>query len=242
MEEYAGEMAMEHVSENKPIRRARLLRIVLVRYVAVAILLAALLFVSAGSLSYWNAWLYMGALLIPMMFALVYLIVRDPVLLDKRMRIREKEEKQKKYVKVSLVFFVLSFCIPGLDYRFGWSSVPVWLVALATVLVLIGYVMFMVVMVQNTYASRIIEIQENQKLIDTGLYSFVRHPMYLAASILYIASPLVLGSFYGIVPMLFLPFLLAYRIRNEEEVLKVGLIGYKEYIRRVKFRMIPYLW
>lgn len=233
---------MEHVSENKPIRRARLLRIVLVRYVAVAILLAALLFVSAGSLSYWNAWLYMGALLIPMMFALVYLIVRDPVLLDKRMRIREKEEKQKKYVKVSLVFFVLSFCIPGLDYRFGWSSVPVWLVALATVLVLIGYVMFMVVMVQNTYASRIIEIQENQKLIDTGLYSFVRHPMYLAASILYIASPLVLGSFYGIVPMLFLPFLLAYRIRNEEEVLKVGLIGYKEYIRRVKFRMIPYLW
>ena len=235
-------MAMEHVSENKPIRRARLLRITLVRYVAVAILLAALLFVSAGSLSYWNAWLYMGALLFPMMFALVYLIARDPALLDKRMRIREKEEKQKKYVKVSLVFFVLSFCIPGLDYRFGWSSVPVWLVALATVLMLGGYVMFMVVMVQNTYASRIIEIQENQKLIDTGLYSIVRHPMYLAACILYIASPLVLGSFYGMVPMLFLPFLLAYRIRNEEEVLKAGLLGYEEYIRRVKFRMIPYLW
>ncbi len=233
---------MEHANGSKPIHRGRLLRVVLVRYVAAALVLAGVLFVSAGSLSYWNAWLYMSSLLIPMLFALTYLIARDPELLEKRMRIREKEAKQKSYVKLSLVLFVVSFCIPGLDYRFGWSSVPVWLVALATVLVLTGYAMFMVVMAQNTYASRIIELQENQKLIDTGLYSLVRHPMYLAASILYMASPLVLGSYYGTIPMLFLPFLLAYRIRNEEEILKTGLKGYDDYIHRVKYRLIPYFW
>lgn len=233
---------MEQTYENRPIRRARLLRIVVVRYLAVVVLLAALLFASAGDLSYWNAWLYMGALLIPMLFALAYLIMKDPELLEKRMRLREREEKQKKYVRISLVFFIVSFCVPGLDYRFGWSSVPVWLIVLATLLVLIGYMMFMIVMVQNSYASRIIEIQENQKLIDTGLYAVVRHPMYLAASILYIASPVVLGSFYGIIPMLFLPFLLAYRIRNEEEVLKEGLDGYREYMDRVRYRMIPCVW
>ncbi|MCL4539793.1 MAG: isoprenylcysteine carboxylmethyltransferase family protein, partial [Bacteroidetes bacterium] len=143
---------------------------------------------------------------------------------------------------ISIVFFIISFLIPGLDYRYQWSAVPLWLVILSTLLMVFGYVMFIAAMIQNSYASRVIEIQENQRVIDTGLYSIVRHPMYLAASILYLFSPIVLGSFYGVIPMLLLPFVLAYRIRNEEDVLVNGLEGYKEYMQKVKYRLIPHVW
>ncbi len=233
---------MEESKPGPPLSRGRLTAMAATMFFIGAVLVAAVLFVSAGSLRYWNAWLYLAALLIPMLFALSYLLIKDPLLLEKRMRLREKEKRQKRYAVISPVFFVIAFAVPGLDYRYDWSDVPNWLVAVSTVLMVSGYAMFMMAMRQNSYASRVIEIQEDQRLIDTGLYSFVRHPMYLAAIILYLFSPLVLGSFYGLIPMALLPVILAYRIKNEEEVLLRGLKGYEEYMRRVKFRLLPHVW
>lgn len=222
--------------------RNKLLRKALLRFLPAIAFLGVLVFVPAGTLKFINGWLFMAGLLIPMMFTLIYLIVKDPELLEKRMRMKEKETAQKQYLKLSIILVVVAYTIPGLDFRYHWSQVPGWLVVVALAFMILGYVLFLAVMVQNRYASRVIEIQDNQKLIDTGLYRFVRHPMYLAATILYVASVLVLGSFYALIPMLFLPLLLAYRIRNEEKVLKNGLPGYKEYTARVKYRLIPFVW
>jgi protein-S-isoprenylcysteine O-methyltransferase Ste14 len=173
---------------------------------------------------------------------LVYLYTHDPSLLEKRINTSEKEKEQKSYVKLSLVWFIISFVLPGLDFRYGWSSVPLWLVLMSVVVMQFGYTLFILVMKQNSYASRVIEIQEKQKLIDTGLYAIVRHPLYLTASIIYISSPLILGSFYALIPIAFLPLMLAYRIINEEKILIDGLEGYKEYMKKVKYRLIPFVW
>jgi protein-S-isoprenylcysteine O-methyltransferase Ste14 len=213
-----------------------------VRFLLGFVFISLLIFLSAGTIRFLNGWLFIGGLLLPMIFALTYLIIKDPELLEKRINLREREEEQKKYVKLSILIYVIAYIIPGLDYRFGWSEVPLWLVLVSLVIMLTGYAMFMIVMLQNRYASRVIEIQKEQKLIDTGLYSFVRHPMYLAATILYLASSLVLGSYYSLIPMAILPFLLGYRIVNEEKVLLKGLPGYDKYMEKVKYRMIPYIW
>ena len=220
----------------------RLLALALSRYVMAVLCVGAMLFLPAGTLKYWNGWLYMGVLFGSMIFVLAYLILNDPGLLEKRMNMKEREKPQKWYLALSLIVFFLVFTIPGLDYRFHWSDVPLSVVLIATGLVLAGYFMFFMVMKQNSYASRVVEIQEEQKLIETGLYSVVRHPMYLAATILFLFSPLVLGSYYAGIPALFIPFLLAYRLKNEEKVLLGGLKGYDEYVKRVKYRLIPYIW
>lgn len=213
-----------------------------IRLVVLVIVLGALLFGTAGSFHYWNGWLFIVALFVPMMVVFVYLYKHDRALLEKRMNIRETQKEQKSYVKTSLLWFFISFAVPGLDYRFSWSQVPLWLVIASTFVMLCGYILFVATMIQNRYASRVIEIQENQKVIDTGLYSIVRHPMYMSATIMFTACPLVLASYYALIPILFLPPLLAYRIRHEEEVLLTGLAGYAEYTERVKFRMIPFIW
>ncbi len=215
---------------------------VLIRFFLVFIFIGILIFLPAGTLKFFNGWLFVAGLLIPMTFTLIYLLIKDPELLEKRIKIKEKENAQKKYIKLSILLFVIAYIIPGLDFRFKWSSVPMWLVMVSLLTMICGYIGFIIVMLQNRYASRIIEIQNEQKLIDTGLYSFVRHPMYLSAIILYVASALVLGSYYTLIPMLLLPFLLAYRIKNEEKVLIKGLPGYEEYTKRVKYRMIPFIW
>lgn len=215
---------------------------VLIRFFFVYIFIGILIFVPAGTLKYFNGWLFIAGLLVPMTFTLIYLLIRDPELLEKRIKIKETENAQKKYIKLSILLFVIAYIIPGLDFRFKWSGVPMWLVMFSLLIMICGYIGFMIVMLQNRYASRVIEIQNEQKLIDTGLYSFVRHPMYLSATILYIASSIVLGSYYALIPMLLLPFLLAYRIKNEEKVLLKGLPGYDEYMKRVKYRMIPFIW
>ena len=212
------------------------------RFAMSFILLLVLIFLPAGTFRYFNGWLFMAGLLIPMIFALTWLIAKDPELLEKRVNLKEKEEEQKRYVKLSLLLFIIAYVIPGLDFRFGWSHVPLWLVIFSLVMMVSGYVMFMVVMMQNRYASRVIEIQQEQKVIDTGLYSVVRHPMYLAATVLYLFSALVLGSYYALIPMVVLPFLLAYRILNEEKVLINGLPGYDQYMKKVKYRLIPFVW
>ncbi len=227
---------------STPLSSTELLRAVSVRLTLGALVIGALLFVPAGSLRYWNGWLFLAALFVPMMIALVYLYRKDRSLLGKRLTMREKQKEQKIYVKLSLVWFVVSFLVPGFDYRFGWSDVPLWLIVASVTVMIFGYVLFMVVMVQNSFASRVIEIQQNQRVIDTGLYSVVRHPMYMAAVIMYTACPLVLGSYYALIPTLLLPALLVYRIRNEEAVLRAGLAGYTEYTERVRYRLIPFVW
>jgi protein-S-isoprenylcysteine O-methyltransferase Ste14 len=201
-----------------------------------------IIFLPAGSFKFWNGWLFVGALFIPMFFVIIYLIVNDPDLLIKRLKTKEKEKTQKAYLMLSIIVFLVTFIIPGLDFRFKWSHVPVTVVLISTLLMISGYLIFFNVMRQNTYASRVIEIQDEQKLIETGLYSVVRHPMYLGALILYGFAPLVLGSFFALIPMVFIPFLLIIRIKNEEEVLKNGLKGYNEYMKKVRYRLLPFVW
>jgi protein-S-isoprenylcysteine O-methyltransferase Ste14 len=232
---------MEYSTNIRSLRKQIFIKAI-IRFFLGFVFISLLIFLPAGTISFLNGWLFIAGLLLPMIFALTYLIMKDPELLEKRINLKEKEEEQKKYVKLSILIYVFAYIIPGLDYRFGWSYVPLWLVLVSLVLMLTGYAMFIIVMIQNRYASRVIEIQKEQKLIDTGLYSVVRHPMYLAATILYLASSLVLGSYYTLIPMAFLPFLLGYRIINEEKVLLKGLPGYDKYKERIKYRMIPYIW
>ena len=206
------------------------------------VLVGLLIFIPAGSLKFWNGWLFIGALFIPMLGVMIYLLIRDPDLLAKRMKTKEKEKTQKRYLFFSIIVSLIIFIVPGLDFRYGWSDVPLPVVLISTLIMVAGYLMFFTVMRQNTFASRVIEIQDEQKLIDTGLYSLVRHPMYSGAIVLFGFSPLVLGSFYALIPVIFIPLLLVIRIKNEEKVLLEGLKGYDEYMKKVKYRIIPLIW
>jgi len=232
---------MEYPTDNRTLRNRIFIKAIL-RFFAGFVFISLLIFLPAGTIHFPNGWLFITGLLLPMIFTLTLLAGKDPELLEKRINLKEREAEQKKYVKLSILIFVIAYIIPGFDYRFGWSDVPLWLVLASLALMLAGYAMFIIVMIQNRYASRVIEIQKEQKLIDTGLYSVVRHPMYLAATILYLSSSLVLGSYYALIPMAILPFLLGYRIINEEKVLQKGLPGYDKYMGRIKYRMIPYIW
>jgi len=214
----------------------------IIKYISALLFVGLLLFVPAGSFKFWNAWVFMGALFIPMIFVMVYLIIKDPELMQKRMKVQEKEKTQKIYVVLSIIVFIITYAIPGLDFKYHWSNVPLWLVMVATVIMIVGYFMFFLVMKQNSYASRVIEIQKGQKLIDTGLYSVVRHPMYFSALILFCFSTLVLGSYYALIPMMLIPLLLVIRILNEEKVLKNNLMGYEAYMKKIKYRLIPLIW
>ena len=226
--------------KNAP-KKNLVLRVVL-KFGVMYLIIALIFFIPAGSIAYWNGWLFMGTLVIPALFVFFYLARKDPALLEKRMQFREKEKEQKWFIKISTSMILVGFLVPGLDYRFGWSSVPVWLVLVATAVVLGGFALFFAVVRQNSFASRVIEIQKGQKLIDTGLYSVVRHPMYMATTMIYIAMPLVLGSFYALIPIvLFLAFM-PVRILNEEKILMKGLKGYKQYMKKVRYRVIPFVW
>jgi len=225
-------------SENRSLLIIRTLLV----YLFSLFFVGLLIFFPAGSIKFWNGWLFLGALFIPMFGVLIYLLVKDPDLLAKRMKTKEKEKTQKTYLILSIIVCFITFIVPGLDFRLNWSHVPLSVVLISTIIMISGYLMFFIVMKQNTYASRVIEIQDEQKLIDTGLYSFVRHPMYLAGTILYGFAPLVLGSFYALIPMVFIPILLIIRIKNEEKVLINGLKGYDEYMEKVKYRLLPFIW
>ncbi|HSH19319.1 MAG TPA: isoprenylcysteine carboxylmethyltransferase family protein [Draconibacterium sp.] len=228
------------IAANQP--GGKLIFKVVSRFLFALVFIGVLLFVPAGTLKFSNGWLFIAGLMVPMIFTLVFLYIKNPELLVKRMNMNEKEDVQKKYIKFSFFIYITAYTIPGLDYRFQWSNVPNWLVIIAFIIMIGGYFMFVAVMIQNRYASRIIEIQNKQKLIDTGLYSVVRHPMYLAVIILFPASSLVLDSYFALIPMSLLPFLLALRIKNEEQVLLQGLPGYKAYMEKVKYRLIPLIW
>lgn len=206
------------------------------------LVMIGLLFLPAGTLNYPGGWLFCGLLFVPMLILGAVLLLKAPELLKKRLESKETESQQKQVIAASLLMFVGGFIIAGLDFRFGWSFVPQWVVTGASVLLLVSYGLYGEVMRENAYLSRIVEIQQGQKVIDTGVYAIVRHPMYMATTVLFLSIPLVLGSWYAFVLFLVYPGLLVQRIRNEEQVLEDGLPGYREYKRKVKNRMIPFIW
>ena len=204
--------------------------------------MALLLFLPAGSWGYWQAWLFLGLLFVPMTCVATWLLVREPELLAKRLSSKEQEKAQRQVVALSALMFVAEFLLAGFDQRYGWSEMPAWVVAIAAVVMVCGYGLYAEVMRENAYLSRTVEVQENQKVISTGLYGIVRHPMYAATLVLYLAMPIVLGSWVALIPFLAYPFIIAWRIRNEEQVLEEGLAGYREYEQQVRYRLIPFIW
>jgi len=201
-----------------------------------------LFFLPAGSFTYWQAWVYVAILFIPMLFVMNYLFKNNPKLLERRMRMREKETTQKKIIKFSLVFFLLAFILPGFDFRWGWSHVPLAIVIICEILVLLGYYLVFLVFKENTYTSRIIEVEQGQKVISSGPYAHVRHPMYSGAILMYLFSPLALGSWWALIPGFMIIPTLVFRILNEENVLSRDLPGYKEYMQKVHWRLLPGIW
>ena len=220
----------------------KLLLSALTKFFLGVILLGALLFIPAESFSYWQGWLLMGILFVPMFVAGLILMARNPDLLQKRLNAREKEAEQKTVVALSGLLFTAAFVAAGLNWRFGWWLLPNWAVWAAAGLFLASYLLYAEVLRENTYLSRTIEVQENQKVIDTGLYGIVRHPMYMATTILFLAMPLVLASPISFIIMLGYIPVIAKRIKNEESVLSQGLPGYTEYKHRVKYRLLPFIW
>jgi len=222
--------------------RRRLLGMTMVRFGLVVVLLGLGFFLPAGTLNYWQAWVFLAVLLVPMTAVMFYLVRNDPRLLERRLQIREKERPQKLIVKLASAFFIASWILPGFDRRWGWSSVPPVLVPLADAIFLGAYLFFFWVIRTNSYASRTVEVVAGQEVISTGPYALVRHPMYLAIIVMYGAAPLALGSYWALLACAPVPFVLALRLRNEEEVLLRDLPGYEEYRKKVPRRLIPGVW
>lgn len=214
----------------------------LIKYVAGLLIVGALLFLPAGSLLYPNAWLFLGLLFIPMLILGVVLLIKAPSLLQKRLNAKEGERAQRGVVALSGLLFIAGFVVAGLDYRFGWSHIPSWVVAIASVILLVSYALYAEVMRENAYLSRTVEVQDGQHVVDTGLYGIVRHPMYAVTVWLFLSIPVVLGSWWSL--LCFLPYVAAIvaRILNEERVLEAGLAGYTDYKKRVKYRLFPFIW
>ncbi len=222
--------------------KTKLLLNAVCKLLAGILMIGLLTFLPAGTIRYPNAWLLIAVLGAPMLIVGALLFFRAPELLAKRLNHRERESAQRGVVGLSGLMFLVGFVLAGLDFRFGWTQIPGWLVGAAAVLFLLGYGMFAEVLRENAYLSRTVEVQEGQKLIDTGLYGIVRHPMYTSTILLFLSIPLVLGSLPAFFVMLPYPLLLVQRISNEEALLEAGLAGYKEYKRKVKYRLLPLIW
>ena len=205
-------------------------------------LVGVLIFLSAGTFSYFNGWLLMGILFVPMFLAGIIMMFKNPDLLKSRLDAKEKQQEQAVVVKLSGLMFLTGFIIAGLGVRFQWYMLPRGIAIGAAVVFLIAYILYAEVLRENTYLSRTIEVQENQKVIDTGLYSIVRHPMYSVTLLLFLSMPIVLGSVYAFLIFLAYPFIIAKRIKHEEKFLEEELDGYRDYKRKVKFRLIPFIW
>ena len=206
------------------------------------IIVGLLLFLPANTFKYWNAWLFICLLFVPMFIAGIVLMIINPDLLRKRLNAKEKEVKQKFVVLFSGLMFVLGFVIAGLNFKYEWLILPNIIVIISSVLFIIAYILYAEVLRENTYLSRTIEVQENQKVVDSGLFGIVRHPMYAVTILLFLTMPLILGSIYSFIIFLVYPFIIAKRIKNEEEVLENKLEGYKEYKEKVKYKIIPFIW
>jgi len=206
------------------------------------LIIGLLLFVPANTINFWNGWLLMGVLFIPMFIAGIVMMVKAPELLRKRLNAKEKENEQKSVVKLSGLMFLVGFIIAGLNYKYNWFIIPNFVVFISSAIFILSYIIYAEVLRENRYLSRTIEVEENQKVIDRGLYGIVRHPMYMATIFLFLSMPLVLGSFISFVIFLVYPFIIGKRIKNEEEVLERELKGYTEYKKKVKYKMIPFIW
>ena len=214
----------------------------LIKYIVGFVLIGVLLFLPAWTFLYPGAWLFIVLLFVPMLIMGIVLFTKAPALLEKRLSSKESEKTQRGVIALSGLMFPAGFVLSALDFRFGWSSVPLWLTVLCSALFLLGYGMYAEVMRENAYLSRTVEVQEDQVVISTGLYGIVRHPMYLATLFMFLPLPLILGSFWGLIPFALYPVVTVIRILNEEKVLSDGLEGYTAYKAKVKYRLIPFVW
>ena len=214
----------------------------MVKYFSGLLLMGLLLFLPAGSFAYWQGWLLLGILFVPMFFAGLVMMVKCPELLRKRLNLREQQDEQKQVVALSGLLFLVCFVLAGLNFRFGWLPLPRSVVFASAGLFVLSYLLYAEVLRENAYLSRTIEVQENQRVIDTGLYGIVRHPMYAVTVLLFLSMPLVLGSLLSFAAMLFYLPLIVRRILGEEAVLEQGLEGYADYKKRVKYRLLPGVW
>lgn len=211
--------------------------------IAVGILfIGALLFLPAGTLNYWQAWVWLATLFIPMGISLAYLLKMDPALLERRTRTNEVRPEQRRIIMASVIYFLVIFLLPGFDVRYGWSNVPIWLCLAADGVVLASYILYILVLKTNTFASRVVEVEEGQQVITSGPYALVRHPMYLAMILMMTATPLALGSYWAMLPSTLFILLLAARAKNEEELLQKELKGYSEYMQKTRYRLFPGIW
>ena len=214
----------------------------IIKYVFGVLIVGGLLFIPANSFDYWNGWLFMGLLFIPMFIAGIILMIKNPELLRKRLNAKEQENEQKWVLLFSGLMFIAGFIIAGLNYRYRWIEMPNVVTSISSILFIIAYILYAEVLRENTYLSRTIEVQENQKVIDTGLYGIVRHPMYAVTILLFLTIPLVLGSIISFIIFLIYPIIIGKRIKNEEKVLEKDLKGYTEYTKKVKYKVIPFVW
>ena len=220
----------------------KLLTEALTKFVCGLLLVGLLIFLPAGTLHYTYGWLLVGLLFGPMLIAGFVMLAKSPEFLKKRLDAKEKQGTQKGVVAFSGLMFIAGFVVAGLDFRFGWSNVPIWLVITASVLFLIAYALYAEVMRENAYLSRTIKVEEGQTVVDTGMYGIVRHPMYAVTILLFLMIPLVLGSWYALTVFAFYPAVIVVRLKDEEELLTKELPGYVEYKQKVKYRIIPFAW
>lgn len=220
----------------------KLLLNALIKFMFGLLLVGLLIFLPAGTFNYIGGWLFLALLFIPMFIMGVVLLLKAPELLKKRLDGKEKENTQKSVVTLSALIFLTGFVISGLDFRFGWSQVPKAVVITASALFLVSYGLYAQVMRENAYLSRTVEVMQNQKVIDTGLYGIIRHPMYMATILMFLMIPLILGSWYSFIVFLCYPIIIALRISNEEYILTKQLDGYAEYKQKVKYKIIPFIW
>ena len=214
----------------------------LARILAGVLLIGALVFLPAGTFDYWQAWLYTVVLFAPLLIMTIVLLIADPDFLGRRMNLRESQGEQKLAIAGLSLLMIVMLLIPGFDRRYGWSMVPTVLVLVSDTLILVGFLIFGLTLRENRFAGRVVEVQEGQVVISTGPYALVRHPMYLAATLIFGFTPLALGSYDGLIASVLFPVLLAARISNEEKVLCEGLKGYEEYSRKMRWRLIPFIW
>ena len=214
----------------------------LIKFLFGALIVGLLIFLSAGTIDFWNGWLFIGLLFIPMFIAGLIMFFKSPALLKRRLNAKEESEEQKQVILYSGLMFILGFVLAGLNYRFEWIILPNAVVIIASIVFLISYILYVEVLRENEFLSRTIEVQENQRVVDTGLYGIVRHPMYAITILLFLSMPLVLGSIISFIIFLIYPVLIIKRIKNEEKFLEKNLQGYTEYKQKVKYRLIPFVW